>query len=74
MRNSRWTVITKAIGSTMVTLLLVAPWASAQGTGRPDTPALNFEAHTLGSRPVVRSLADYKGKVLLVVMWATSVH
>jgi peroxiredoxin len=39
--------------------------------GRPDTPALDFKAHTLGSQPVMRSLADYRGKVLLVVMWAT---
>jgi peroxiredoxin len=71
MRNSRSTGIIKTIGLTIVTLLSAARVVVAQSPGRPDTPALDFKAHTLGSQPVTRSLADYKGKVLLVVMWAT---
>jgi cytochrome c biogenesis protein CcmG, thiol:disulfide interchange protein DsbE len=71
MRGSRSKRIRKAIGLVILALLSTARVASAQGAGRPDTPALDFKAHTLGSQPVVRSLANYKGNVLLVVMWAT---
>ena len=46
-------------------------FARAQTAGRPDTPALDFHARTLGPKPVTKSLADYRGKVVLLTVWAT---
>jgi thiol-disulfide isomerase/thioredoxin len=43
----------------------------AQALGQLDTPALDFRAHTLGPHPVTRTLADYRGKVMLLAVWAT---
>jgi peroxiredoxin len=45
--------------------------ARAQAPGQLDTPALDFRAHTLGPQPVARTLADYRGKVVLLAVWAT---
>jgi len=43
----------------------------AQAPGQLDTPAPDFRAHTLGPQPVARTLADYRGKVVLLAVWAT---
>lgn len=45
--------------------------ASAQARGQLDAPALDFRAHTIGPHPVERTLADYRGKVVLLAVWAT---
>ena len=34
-------------------------------------PAPNFQAHTVGADPVVRSLDDYAGQLVLLNVWAT---
>lgn len=61
------------VASLAVALVCSSAFArvQAQGVGRPDTPALDFHARTLGPHPVVKSLADYKGKVVLLTVWAT---
>jgi cytochrome c biogenesis protein CcmG/thiol:disulfide interchange protein DsbE len=43
----------------------------AQSVGRPGTAALDFHARTLGPSPVEKSLADYRGKVVVLTIWAT---
>jgi peroxiredoxin len=45
--------------------------ALAQAPGQPGTAALNFRARTLATHPIVRTLADYRGKVVLLAIWAT---
>jgi peroxiredoxin len=57
----------------MVVLLATSNAAPtfAQSPGQLDTPALDFRAHTIGPHPVVRTLADYRGKVVLLAVWAT---
>ena len=61
------TLITSAI----VAVTSAPQFARAQAPGRPDTPALDFHARTLGPNPVTKTLADYRGKVVLLTVWAT---
>ena len=60
-----------AVLSQAVVVAAVPCLARAQGPGRPDTPALDFHARTLGPNPVTKTLADYRGKVVLLTVWAT---
>ena len=50
-------------------------WAGAFDTTRsrvsPGAPAPDFRAVTLDSQPVARSIADYRGQVVLLNLWAT---
>lgn len=57
--------------SVCISAAISAISALAQGVGRPDTPALDFHARTLGPSPVEKSLADYRGRVVVLVIWAT---
>lgn len=68
--SARWcTIAIVAIAA----LAIAAPMysARAQAPGRPGSPALDFHARTLDGHPVVKSLADYRGKVVLLTVWAT---
>jgi peroxiredoxin len=50
-------------------------WAGAFDTTTsrvsPGAPAPDFRAVTLDARPVARSIADYRGQVVLLNLWAT---
>src|SRR5688572_17211190 len=50
-------------------------WAGAFDTTTsrvsPGAPAPDFHAVTLDSQPVARSIADYRGQVVLLNLWAT---
>ena len=50
-------------------------WAGAFDTTRsrvsPGAPAPDFRAVTLDAQPVARSIADYRGQVVLLNLWAT---
>jgi len=50
-------------------------WAGAFDTTRsrvsPGAPAPDFRAVTLDSQPVARRIADYRGQVVLLNLWAT---
>ena len=51
--------------------LALAPVALGQAPGTVDMPAPDFRAQTLGARPEPRTLADYKGQVVLLNIWTT---
>jgi peroxiredoxin len=45
--------------------------ARAQSPGGPGSSALDFRARTLAPHAATKTLADYRGKVVLLVVWAT---
>ena len=59
----------------VVASIIVLAWAGAfdAATSRvsPGAPAPDFRAVTLDSQPVARSIADYRGQVVLLNLWAT---
>ena len=68
-RKSSWVPYALAAGATAVLVLFL--WANRQRLSpvAPGRRAPNFEAFDLDGAP--RRLSDYRGKVLLVNIWAT---
>ncbi|MDQ2767752.1 MAG: TlpA family protein disulfide reductase [Gemmatimonadota bacterium] len=69
MRPLRFAIT--ALSAGIVATATAPQHARAQVAGRPGSTALDFHARTLGPHPVTKSLADYRGKVVLLAVWAT---
>jgi peroxiredoxin len=74
--RTRWIIAAAgALGLALVTIYVPAPWRTAGGPKTPACPVdakvanLNFTMKDMHGREV--TLADYRGKVILLDFWAT---
>lgn len=58
-------------GALMLILVLSGAFNTSPSRVSPGAPAPDFRAVTLDAHPVTKTIADYRGEVVLLNLWAT---
>jgi thiol-disulfide isomerase/thioredoxin len=71
MTTRRLLVSLIAVAATITGLAYAGAFEIAPSRVSPGAPAPDFRAVTLDAHPVAKGIADYRGEVLLLNLWAT---
>ena len=67
----RLTIAIVAVALLVTALAYAGAFDLATSRVSPGAPAPDFRAVTLDAQPVARTIADYRGQVVLLNLWAT---
>jgi thiol-disulfide isomerase/thioredoxin len=69
--NRRWFVAVGVVVASLLSLILSGAFSTSPSRVSPGSPAPDFRAVTLDAHPVAKTIADYRGEVVLLNLWAT---
>src|SRR5688572_33265143 len=71
MMSRRVLVVVAGVVVSVTGLAYAGAFDTAASRVSPGSPAPDFRAVTLDAHPVAKSIADYRGQVVLLNLWAT---
>lgn len=69
--SRRWSVGVGLVVAALLTLIISGTFNTSPSRVSPGAPAPDFRAVTLDAHPVAKTIADYRGEVVLLNLWAT---